>query len=209
MPARLLACAATLLLAACGTHTPPAYFLSHHPSDTRSRQLRHYPVARQGKLTAWLTSDHVSTSGPWLYTPGDPAPKCRIVGNIRARDMPQGVKHDGAFLVVSGYEGPIFDLWQGTDAEGKLFTSSGSWIPVRLHQAEAVNTRVKAPQKIGGWSGFPLVIGDPDHPDAIAGAMWYRNNIKPTFGGATSTRLLKRWLGKLRLADFVTNPARS
>ncbi len=198
--------AACLLLASCAPHPPPSYFLSHHPDDTRSRPLCHYPVARQGNLTAWLTSDHVQPAGGWLYLPGDPNPKYRIVGTIHSGAMPEAVKHDGSFLIVAGYEGPLFELWQGTDAEGRLFTGPDGWIPVHLHQDDAVNTWLKVPRRraVGGWSGFPVVIGDPAHPDAIAGAMWYKSNTEPRLGGTTSTRMLQRWLGRLKLADFVT-----
>lgn len=195
-----------MLLGACGTQNTPSYFLSHHPQDTSSRPLRHYPVARQGELTAWLTSDHVSPSSDWLYAPGDPNPRHPIVGIIRSGSMPEAAKHDGSFLIVSGYEGPLFQLWQGVEAQGSLFTGEGGWIPVTIRQDEAVNSWVRVPQgsSVGGWSGFPVVIGDPDSPDAIAGAMWYKSNTDPTLGGAASTRMLQRWLGKLRLADFVT-----
>lgn len=193
------------LLNSCGSHTTPSYFLSHPPEDTTSRPLRHYPVARQGELTAWLTSDHVSPACDWLYTPGDPNPKCRIVGIIHSGSMPEAAKHDGSFLVVSGYKGPLFELWQGSEAEALLFTGEDGWIPVRIRQDEAVNSWIKVSpgRSVGGWSGFPIVIGDPDHPTAIAGAMWYKSNTDSTLGGAASTRMLKRWLGKLKLADFV------
>jgi hypothetical protein len=196
---------ASLLLAACAPHRPPSYHLSHHPDDTHSRPLRHYPVARQGNLTAWLTSDHVMPASDWLYAPGDPNPKYRIVGTIRASAMPERAKHDGSFLVVAGYEGPLYELWQGTDGEGRLFIGPEGWIPVRLHQDDAVNTwlKVSPRRKIGGWSGFPVVIGNPDQPEAIAGAMWYKSNTEATHGGTTSTRMLRRWLGRLRLADYV------
>ena len=119
--------------------------------------------------------------------------------------MPEAAPHDGAFLVVSGYDGPVFGLWEGTESPGRLFTGSG-WLPVQLKQEEAVNTwvRVSRSQQIGGWSGFPVVIGDPASPEAIAGAMWYRSNIDAGMGGAASTRMLKRWLGRLRLADFAS-----
>jgi hypothetical protein len=203
---RLLSCVtAGLLLAACGSRATPSYFLSHHPDDTRSRPLSHYPVARQGDLSAWLASDHVLPASQWLYAPGDTMPRHRIVGVIRAGSMPEGSAHDGAFLVVSGYDGPLFDLWEGTEAKGRMFTGSGGWLTVQLRQGEAVNTwvRVSRRHSIGGWSGFPVVIGDPARPEAVAGAMWYKSNTDRTMGGATSTRMLKRWLGKLRLADFV------
>jgi hypothetical protein len=194
-----------LLLSSCGSSVPPSYFLSHHPDDTTSRQLRHYPVARQGDLTAWLTSDHVHPNSDWIYVPGDPNPKHRIVGNIPASAMPQAAKHDGAFLIVRGYDGPLFDLWQGTDAEVSLFTGSGGWIPALIHQDDSVNSWVKVSPRhnIGGWSGYPVVLGDPNHPEAIAGAMWYKSNLDPQLGGATSTRMLQRELAKLRFADFV------
>jgi hypothetical protein len=202
---RLIA-AATLLSASCAPHGTSSYFLSHHPDDTRSRPLCHYPVARQGDLTAWLTSDHVKPAGDWLYIPGDPNPKHRIVGTIHASAMPEMAKHDGSFLIVSGYEGPLFELWQGTESKGSLFAGADGWIPVHIQQADAVNTwiRVSRQRSVGGWSGFPLVIGDPDRPEAIAGAMWYKSTIEPTLGGTTSTRMLRRWLGKLKFADFVT-----
>lgn len=201
----LIAAAAGLLLASCAARNPPAYFLSHSPDDTVSRPLRHYPVARQGKLTAWLTSDHVKPAGNWLYTPGDRNPKYRIVGIIPSGAMPEAAQHDGSFLVVDGYDGPLFELWQGTDADGRLFTGADGWIPAHFHQDNAVNTwvTVSRHRSIGGWSGFPAVIGDPEHPDAIAGAMWYKSNTEPRLGGTTSTRMLKRWLGSLKLEDYV------
>ena len=197
--------AAGLLLASCAPHPAPGCFLSHHPADTKSRPLCHYPVARQGDLTAWLTSDHVKPAGSWLYAPGDPNPKYRIVGTIHSGAMPEAAKHDGSFLIVAGYDGPLYELWQGTDGKGHLFTGADGWIPVRLHQDNSVNTwlRVSPLRKIGGWSGFPVVIGDPAHPEAIAGAMWYKSDTEPCFGGTTSTRMLQRWLGKLRFADYV------
>jgi hypothetical protein len=195
-------------MVSCGSQSAPPYFLSHHPQDTGCRPLRHYPVARQGNLTAWLTSDHVSPATDWLYSPGDPNPKYTIVGMIRAGSMPEAAKHDGSFLVVSGYAGPLFELWQGSAAEGSLFTGEGGWIPVTIRQEDAVNSwvRVSPRRSIGGWSGFPIVIGDPDAPTAIAGAMWYKSNTEPTLGGTTSTRMLRRWVGKLKFADFVTKP---
>lgn len=195
-----------LLLASCGSQTTASYFLSHPPDDTTSRPLRHYPVARQGEFTAWLTSDHTSPACDWLYSPGDPNPKHPIVGIIRSGSMPEAAKHDGSFLVVSGYQGPLFELWQGSEAEGRLFTGEGGWIPVSIRQDEAVNSwvRVSPGRSIGGWSGFPIIIGNPNHPDAVAGAMWYKSNTDSTLGGAASTRMLRRWLGKLKLSDFVT-----
>ncbi len=205
LAARLLTCAAfCMLLTGCGSGPPPSYFLSH-PPNTPSREHRHYPVARQGDLTAWLASDHVPPRGKWLFAPGDPAPRHPIVGIIRAKAMPVTTKHDGAFLVVSGYDGPLFDLWEGTEAYGQVYTGRAGWIPVHILQQESVNTWVKvpSPRKIGGWSGNPVVIGDPERPEAIAGAMWYRSNTQPWLGGTTSPRMLKKWLGRLRLADFV------
>lgn len=206
---RLLSCLTVgLLLGACGSQATlhaPSYFHSYHPDDTKSRRMSHYPVARQGALTAWLASDHVIPPSKWLYAPGEPEQRLPVVGVIRARSMPERTAHDGAFLVVSGYDGPLYDLWEGTEANGRMFTGRGGWQPVQLRQGEAVNTWVKASrrQAIGSWSGFPVVIGDPAHPEAIAGAMWYKSNTEPTLGGVTSTLMLKRWLGRLRLADFV------
>lgn len=197
--------ALSVLLSACASSVPPSYFLSHPPEDTGGRQLRHYPVARQGDLTAWLTSNHVSPKTDWMYVPGDSNPKHRIVGNIPASAMPQAAKHDGAFLVVRGYEGPLFELWQGTDAEVSIFTGKGGWIDASIRQDDSVNSWVKvsSQHRIGGWSGYPVVIGDPNQPQAIAGAMWYKSNLYPQLGGVTSTRMLKRALAGLRFADFV------
>jgi|GEM_PF-6128913 len=204
---RLLICAvAAMLVSGCGHHGTPSYYQCHHPDDTTSKPLLFYPVARQGNLTAWLTSDHVNPVADWLYSPGDPHPKYHIVGRIHSASMPEAAKHDGSFLIVTGYDGPLFDLWEGTDAEARLFTGrEGGWIHVGIHQEHAVNTLVTVSRQhpIAAWSGFPLVIGDPDHPQAIAGAMWYKSNLDPTLGGVTSTRMLKRWLAKIRLADFV------
>jgi hypothetical protein len=205
---RLLPCAViAVLLAACAGRSAPSYFLSSDPANTRARPQPHYPVARQGDLTAWVASDHMLPATRWLYAPGDPSTKHPIVGIIRAASMPEGSPHDGALLVASGYDGPVFELWEGTDSPGRLFTGSGDWIPVHLHQEDAVNTwvRVSRRHQIGGWSGFPVVIGDPAMPEAVAGAMWYRSNTDPGMGGAASTRMLKRWLGRLRLADFADN----
>lgn len=194
-----------LLLSACGSNVTPSYFLSHPPEDKGGRQLRHYPVARQGDLTAWLTSNHVRPKTSWMYVPGDSNPKHRIVGNIPASAMQHGAKHDGAFLIVRGYNGPLFELWEGTDAEVKIFTGNGGWIPGLIKQDNSVNAWVKVSSRysIGGWSGYPVVIGDPNMPEAIAGAMWYKSNSDPQLGGATSTRFLKRGLNRLRFVDFV------
>lgn len=196
---------ASLLTSCGGPSGPVAYYLSHHPDDHKSRPLRHYPVARQGKLTAWVTSDHVRTPENWLYAPGDPVPKYPIVGRIRAESMPAAVKHDGAFLIVSGYKGPLYDLWEGTTADGRLFTGPGGWVSVWLEQKPGVNTWVYSKKKIGGWSGYPVVIGDPAKPEAVVGAMWYRHNQKQQMGGTTSSRFLKKWLGRLDFSDFVKN----
>lgn len=197
-----------VLLASCGSQTAPSYFLANPPEDTTSKPLRFYPVARQGNLTAWLTSDHVNPACDWLYAPGDSNPKFPIVGIIRAQSMPEAAKHDGSFLIVSGYGGPLFELWQGSEAAVSLFTGEGGWIPARIHQEDGVNSwiRISPGRSIGGWSGFPVVIGDPKNPAAIAGAMWYKSNTDPSLGGATSTRMLQRWLGKLKFSDFVTKP---
>ena len=170
------------LLVSCGSHTAPSYFLSHPPEDTTSRPLRHYPVARQGDLTAWLTSDHVSPACDWLYAPAIRIPKYRIVGIIHAGAMPEAAKHDGSFLVVSGYDGPAFRTLAGHRKRVPLvFTGEDGWIPVAVRGRIAVNSWVKVSpgRSVGGWSGFPLVIGDPDHPDAIAGAMWYKSSTDP------------------------------
>lgn len=196
------------LLPGCGGGGAPelAYHLSHHPADSSSRQLRHYPVARQGDLTAWLTSDHVSPSQKWLFHPDDPNPRYPIVGTIRAGDMPHGVKHDGAFLIVSGYGGPLFELWEGEAADAWIFTGKGGWLAAKITQLDGVvNSWVRVPEgkQIGGWSGYPVVIGDPRQPEAIAGAMWYKSNTNPELGGATSTRMLKAKLEGLRFRDFV------
>ena len=185
--------------------TPPSYFLSHRPENTNTRMLRHYPVARQGDLTVWLTSDHVWPSEKSLFSPDDPSKTYPIVGKIRAKDMPQAAKHDGAFLVASGYDGPLFDLWEGGMADVLIFTGRGGWVPAKLNQTESVNSwvRLYGGRQVGGWSGYPVVIGDPNKPDAVAGAMWYKSNTEPQLGGVTSTRMLKAELKKLRFADFV------
>lgn len=207
---RFFQCAtAALLFAACGVGTrshPPAYLLSSPPGPSAGRKLIHYPVARQGKLTAWLTSDHVLPNSKALYSQDDPTPKFPIVGVIRAKSMPELAKHDAALLIVEGYDGPLFDLWLGSEAEGRLFIGRDrGWIPVTLHQDDSVNTwvTVSRPNKIGGWSGFPVVIGDPNRPEAVAGAMWYKSTINAVHGGAASTRMVHDWIGKLRFAEFV------
>jgi hypothetical protein len=203
-----LFCIITGLLVSCGggvndtSSGPKAYYLSHHPDDKKARQLRHYPVARQGNLTAWVTSNHVGKAVTWLYEPGNPVPKYPIVGKIMARHMPAPSKHDGSFLIVRGYNGPLYDLWTGSKGEGQLFTGK-DWVPVKLEQLPGVNTWVLSKQPIGGWSGYPVVIGNPAKPDAIGGAMWYRHNKNLKLGGTTASRFLKAHLAKLRFEDFV------
>jgi len=195
---------AGLLINSCGKSTRvPAYYLSQHPDDKRSRQLRHYPVARQGNLTAWVTSDHVGQAAKWLYKPENPEPAHPIVGKIRSKHMPADTKHDGSFLIVRGYQGPLFKLWDGERGEGLLYNGR-NWQPIWLEQGEnGVNTWVYSKTKIGSWSGFPVVIGDPIEPEAIAGAMWYRDNTNPYMGGATSSSFLANWLNKLKFENFV------
>lgn len=198
---------AGLLLQACGDRIAPAYHLPNPPSGGGGGGGRPlYPVARQGDLTAWLASDHVFPRGEWLYHPRDPDRRYPVVGSIRARDMPRDTKHDGALVITSGYEGPVFPLWEGENCEALLFTGRGRWLPVRVSQPEgAVNSWVRVPEghRVGMWSGKPVVIGDPGQPEAIAGAMWYKSNLTPELGGATSTRMLKQELDRLRLEDFV------
>ena len=76
---------------------------------------------------------------------------------------------------------------------------------MRIQQGDAVNTWIKvSPRRsVGGWSGFPVVIGDPNRPEAVAGAMWYKSTINAVHGGAASTRMVHDWIGKLRFAEFV------
>ena len=206
-PISLVALTAALLgSVSCSLGLVPACYWSRQPGDAASPALRHYPVARQGKLTAWLTSNHRRAAGDWLYAPNDSSIRHRIVGTIGAEAMPSGPPHDGALLLTADYTGPIFPLWEGNEATGLLYGGDGEgWIPVALYQAEVLNTWVKLParQNIGGWSGFPIVIGDPARPEFVAGAMWYRSNDDGTWGGAASTRLLKYWAARLRFADFV------
>jgi hypothetical protein len=152
-----------------------------------------------------VASDHVLPAGRWLYAPGDRSPRHPIVGIIRASEMPAAAPHDGAFLVVSGYEGPVYPLWEGEEAQGMLYAGGGSWLPVHLVQQDAVATRVQvsAPRTIGGWSGHPVVIGSPSRPEAVVGAMWHRSTAEPWVGGTTAPRLLRSWLGRLQLKDYV------
>ena len=198
--------AAGVLLQSCGESIAPAYHLTQQPSKVGLRERRLYPVARQGDLTAWLASDHVFAHGEWLYHPDDEAPRYRVVGSIRARDMPRGTKHDGAFVIASGYEGPLFPLWEGESGEGLLYVRKGRWLPVRVSQLDgSVNTwvRVADGRRIGQWSGNPVVIGDPRRPQAVVGVMWYKSNLTPELGGTTSGRMLRKELARLGFEDFV------
>lgn len=190
----------------CVPMETPACYSSYDPAVKTGPALRHYPVGRQGNLTAWLTSDHRMAASDWLYSPGKGAIRHRIVGKIHASAMPSRPMHDGAFLLTADYHGPIYPLWEGTEGTGYLYAGfENGWLPVKLYQGNVINTWVQLPGKmqVGGWSGFPVVIGKPAHPEAIAGAMWYRSNSEPSAGGATSTRLLKHWLGRIRFADYV------
>jgi hypothetical protein len=198
--------AASLGLFACAPTSTPACYPSHHPDDTQAPEMCHYPVARQGKLTAWLTSDHRRAAGDWLYSPADSSIRHRIVGVIPGGAMPSSPQHDGAFLLTADYDGPLFQLWEGTEATGLLYSGrTQGWLPVQIYQGNVINTWVKlhGSLTIGGWSGYPVIIGEPARPEFVAGAMWYRSNSRPSEGGATSTRLLKIWLGRLKFADFV------
>lgn len=223
----LLGLVSGVLVSCGGSAEPAAYYLSHHPEDHSARPLRHFPVARQGNLTAWVTSDHVRSSQNWLYAPDDIVPKYKIVGQIRAKDMPEEskgrasglnfskskgptvatippkyLKHDGSFLIVKGYDGPLYELWTGKEGKGQMFTGKGGWVPVTLKQ-EGVKTWVYSQVNIGGWSGYPVVVGDPAKPDFVVGAMWYRVDANHRIGGTTSSLLLKKWLAKLEFAKFA------
>jgi len=223
----LLGLMSGVLVSCGGSSEPAAYYLSHHPEDHAARPLRHFPVARQGNLTAWVTSDHVRSSQNWLYAPDDIVPKYKIVGQIRAKDMPEEskgrvsglnfskakgptvatippkyIKHDGAFLIVKGYDGPLYELWTGKEGKGQMYTGKGGWVPVALKQDE-IQTWVYSQANIGGWSGYPVVIGDPAKPDFVVGAMWYRVDANHRIGGTTSGRLLEKWLSKLEFAQFI------
>jgi hypothetical protein len=194
-----------LFLNSCSSVSSSAY-PSYNPATQPSVTLRHYPVARQGNLTAWLTSDHRMSSGDFLYNPTDAKIRHRIVGRIRASAMKEGVKHDGAFLLTNDYTGPIYPLWEGSSGKGLLYAGqSKGWIPVNLSHDPGVNIWVatRRSDPIGGWSGYPVVIGDPAKPESIAGAMWYRSNENRHVGGATSPRMLKKWLGRLDFKQFV------
>ena len=210
-PSLLLALVSSLfLLNSCSVIAPgvapSAAYPSYDPTQGKSVPLRHYPVGRQGNLTAWLTSDHRMSSGDYLYNPKDPSIRHRIVGRIRASSMKEAVNHDGAFLLTNDYNGPIYPLWEGAEGKGLLYGGETiGWIPVDLYHKPGVNIWVASgrAQKIGFWSGFPVVVGDPANPEAIAGAMWYRTNKNHHLGGATSPRMLKSWLGRLDFKDYV------
>lgn len=211
--AKLMLSVVSLLGFSCSTGTPEACFPSHHPEVTTGPDLRHFPVARQGSITGWLTSDHRRKGGDWLYAPDGSGERHRIIGEIRAGAMPVGHPHDGAFLLTDSYQGPVFPLWEGREAEAMLYTGRKSgWVRVLLYQesARSVNTWLRLPggMKAGGWSGHPLVIGDPSRPEAVAGAMWYKSTNDPTLGGATSTALLSQCLRRLNLASFVRSTVR-
>lgn len=201
-----------VFLNSCSNVTSPespvfsAAYTSYHPETRPGVTLRHYPVGRQGNLTAWLTSDHRMSAGNYLYNPTDANTRHRIVGRIRASAMKVSVKHDGAFLLTGDYTGPIYPLWEGTESKALLYAGeTKGWIPVDLEQRPAVNTWVitRRSDPIGGWSGYPVVIGDPANPESVAGAMWYRSNLNRRLGGAASTRMLKEWLDRLDFKKFV------
>ena len=187
-----------LFLNSCSSAVSSAAYHSKNSVDQRG--LRHYPVGRQGKLTAWLTSNHRMSDGDFLYNPKDTNTRHRIVGRIRASAMKEAAKHDGAFLLTNDYTGPIYPLWEGSEGKGLLYTTgSKGWIPVNLNQEPGVNIWIatRSSDPIGAWSSFPVVIGDPAKPESIAGAMWYRSNANRHLGGAASPRMLKKWLNRL------------
>lgn len=216
MFAKLVLLAVVPFVASCGPKSVGACFSSSYPGVNRGPELFHFPVARQGAITAWLTSDHRRKAGDWLHAPDGSGTRHRIVGEIRASDMPVGTAHDGAFLLTDTYEGPVFPLWDGQQADGRLYTGSGTgWVSVTLYQESdrCVNTWLRLPggMKAGGWSGYPMVIGSPSQPTAVAGAMWYKSTSDPSLGGATATAMLRRWVRLLDFSSFVdrstpTNP---
>jgi hypothetical protein len=208
MPAKLMLLVVTLFSVSCAPGPMEACFSSSYPGANQGPDLRHFPIARQGSLTAWLTSDHRRKGGEWLHAPDGSGRRHRIVGEIRASDMPVGSAHDGAFLLTDTYEGPVFPLWDGQQADGRLYTGSRTgWVSVTLYQESdrCVNTWLRLPggMKAGGWSGYPLVIGSPSQPTAVAGAMWYKSTSDPSLGGATATAMLRRWLQLLDFSSFV------
>ena len=210
---KLLLSTVPLLGFSCTPGLPDACFSSHPPGMTTGPDLRHFPVARQGSITAWLTSDHCRKGGDWLHAPDGSGRMHRIIGEIRASAMPVGHPHDGAFLLTDSYQGPVFPLWEGRQAEARLYSGrEHRWVPVMLYQesARSVNTWLRLPggMRAGGWSGHPLVIGNPSGPEAVAGAMWYKSTTDPTLGGATSTAMLNQCLRRLNFANFVSSGAR-
>lgn len=91
-------------------------------------------------------------------------------------------------------------------ASSSLLKNTGGWVTVRLHQQPgAVNTWLKLPRsmRVLGWSGYPVVIGPPSAPEAIAGAMWYKSNLEDRLGGAASTAMLKHQLEHIHFADHL------
>jgi hypothetical protein len=108
MLARLVLFIATLFSASCASGSKEACFSSSSPGANQAPDLRHYPVARQGSITAWLTSDHRRKGGGWLLAPDGSGTRHRIVGEIRAAAMPVGCAHGGAFLLTDTYHGPVF-----------------------------------------------------------------------------------------------------
>lgn len=211
--AKLVLLVVPLLGFSCAPGPPEACFPSTTPGMTTGPELRHFPVARQGTITAWLTSDHRRKGGDWLHAPDGSGERHRIIGEIRAAAMPVGHPHDGAFLLTDSYQGPVFPLWEGRQAEARLYAGrEHGWVPVMLYQesARSVNTWLRLPggMKAGGWSGHPLVIGDPSRPEAVAGAMWYKSTADPTLGGATSTAMLRQCLRRLDFASFVRSGTR-
>lgn len=213
MPAKLMLLVVTLFSVSCAPGPMEACFSSSYPGANQGPDLRHFPIARQGSLTAWLTSDHRRKGGDWLHAPDGSGTRHRIVGEIRAAAMPVGSAHDGAFLLTDSYQGPVFPLWEGQQAEGRLYTGRETgWVRVLLYQesARSVNTWLRLPggMKAGGWSGHPLVIGSPSQPTAVAGAMWYKSTADPSLGGATSTAMLRQCLRRLDFARFVKSSTR-
>jgi hypothetical protein len=212
MLAKLVLVAVMLSGVSCEPKTVGCSYSSSDPGVIQGAEFLHFPVARQGAITAWLTSDHRRKGGDWLHAPDGSSTRHRIVGEIRARDMPAGVAHDGAFLLTDTYEGPVFPLWKGREAEGRLYTGrEAGWVSVALYQESerCVNTWLRLPggMKAGGWSGHPIVIGNPSNPSAVAGAMWYKSTLDPSLGGVTSTAMLFHRLQQLDFSRFVNRGA--